>query len=368
MDGPVLDTIRPETVGIDPVRLSGAVDVLKHGIDTQAMPGAVVCCFRKGKPFVHQALGTLDGTRPNSVETIYDLASVTKPMATAASLVRLLEAGKITLMQTMPEFFGEAAGQLANVTVGNLLTHTSGLEKHARLWEKGSRDLDSACAAILNLPTVPVGTRYEYSCLGFILLGKIVQQVAGQSLDRFAKENVFEPLGLKQTGYLPAAGLRERIAPTRSLEVLRDGETTETAHVGVVNDGNARSIGGVSGNAGLFGTVSDVARFGQAMLSGVPRLFATPTRARIFQNQVRPEIGAHTLLFFSQPHSWCPAGDLLSPRVVGHSGYTGNALAIDPEHELVIAVLTNRVYWDRDGSKWLTVRRKFFNAMAGAIL
>jgi len=352
-------------LGIDAGRLEMALKVLCEGIENGAMPGAVVCGMRRGNTFVHRALGTVDGQRKNSVDTIYDLASITKPMATAASVLRLVEDGKLTLMQTAGQLLGEAAGKLANVNVGQLLTHTSGLPAHARLWENG-KGLDSAVASIVNLPVALAGTKYEYSCLGFILLGKIVEIVSGLALDEFATRQVFEPLKLKDTRYRPGGGESERIAPTRSLEVVFDREDKERPLGGVVHDGNARGIGGVSGNAGLFGTAMDVARFGQEMLAG--NFFATATTARILNNQLRPELGGHSLMFFAQPNPLCPAGDLLSPRAVGHSGYTGNVLTIDPEHDLVMVVLTNRVFIDSDGSKWLTVRRKFLNALAASLV
>jgi len=322
--------------------------------------------MRHGEIFVHEAMGTIDGHRKNSVETIYDLASITKPMATAASVLRLVEDGKLTLMQTVAQLLGEGvAEKLGPVTVGQLLTHTSGLPAHAKLWE-ARRGLDRAVEAITKLDCASPGSKYEYSCLGFILLGKIVEVVTGRTLDEVARQEVFEPLGLRSIGYRPARELQARIAPTRSLEIVLQEDSAEKACVGVVNDGNARGIGGVSGNAGLFGTAMDVARFGQEMLSG--DFFGEPTRRRILVNQVRPEIGGHTLMFFARPNPLCPSGDLLSESAVGHSGFTGNVLTIDPEYELVVVVLTNRVYLDpADGSKWLTVRRKFLNAVAASL-
>ena len=363
------EPISPEEINVDGRRLARAVDVLRAGIDEGAMPGAAVCALRRGRIFLHEALGTTDGTRPATVETIYDLASVTKPMATASSVLTLVEQGRLTLTATLPSLLGEAASHLANVTVQHLLTHTSGLPAWKPLYQSG-QGLDAAVAAILRLPTAPPGTRYEYSCLGFILLGRIVRQVSGQSLDAFARENVFQPLGLADTGYAPAETLQGRIAPTRSAEKAAEGEDKEAALVGVVHDGNARGIGGVSGNAGLFGTARDVATFGEAMRQGGAcgqRLLGAPTLARVLASQVKPEIGAHTLMFFAQGNGLCPAGDLLSPRAVGHSGFTGTVLTLDPEYDLTVAVLTNRVLTDPDGAKWLPLRRRFLNALAAAL-
>jgi CubicO group peptidase (beta-lactamase class C family) len=190
---------------------------------------------------------------------------------------------------------------------------------------------------------------------------------------------VFTKLGLHEATYNPPASKRDRIAPTKSKEKAQPDDAADRPLVGVVHDGNARAIGGVSGNAGLFATALDVATFGQSLLAGlstsvdrhaatIPRLFALPTTARIFDNQVKPDVGFHTFLFFAQGNPLCPAGDLLSPRAVGHSGYTGTMLLIDPTYDLVVALLANRVWSDPDGGKWLNVRRRFANALAASIV
>lgn len=358
--------VNPEEVNVDPVRLARAVDVLRRGIDEGALPGGVVCARRRGQMFLHQAVGTLDDTRPATTSTVYDLASLTKPMATAASILVLIEQGRLTLTARLPDLLGEATAHLADVTVIHLLTHTSGLPAWKALYPDAQTP-EGAVAAILRLPTTPVGTKYAYSCLGFILLQRVVEVVSGQPLDVFARENVWEPLELIDTTYTPGASVRDRIAPTRSSEKTTEGEKASGLLVGVVHDGNARALGGVSGNAGLFGTAWEVALFGEAVRSGSAALFGAPTRARMVQTQIRPEVGAHTLLFFAQGNGLCPAGDLLSPRAVGHSGFTGTLLTIDPEYDLIVALLSNRVYTDPDGAKWLAVRRQFLNALAGAL-
>jgi serine-type D-Ala-D-Ala carboxypeptidase len=362
-----------------PVDTTRALDVLRRGIDDDAMPGSVVCALRHGKPILHEALGTLDGTRPTALDTIYDLASVTKPMATASSVLTLVERGELALNAPLPSLLGDAAAHLANVTILHLLTHTSGLPSWCGCFERG-RGLDCAVETILRRPAAPAGSKYEYSCLGFILLGRIVELVSGQPLDAFARQHLFDKLGLREATYNPPASKRDRIAPTKSKEKAQPDDAPDRALVGVVHDGNARAIGGVAGNAGLFATAHDVATFGQSLLSGlaasaascsrddVPRLFGAPATARIFDNQVKSDIGAHTFLFFAQGNPLCPAGDLFSPRAVGHSGYTGNMLLIDPAYDLVVALLSNRVYTDPDGGKWLGVRRRFTNALAASIV
>jgi CubicO group peptidase (beta-lactamase class C family) len=306
----------------------------------------------------------VDGERPVSLDTIYDLASITKPMATGASVLTLIEQGRLTLTASLSEFLGEYASHLSRVTVAHLLTHTSGFPAWTACYETGP-GAEAAVAAILRLPTVPPGTKYEYSCLGFILLQRIVETVSGQPLDRFARENIFAPLGLDTVGYRPDGTLQSRIAPT----VAKEGPDSNIPLTGTVHDGNARGIGGVSGNAGLFGTAREVAVFGEALRApGENPLFGAPTRARVFDNQIKPEVGAHTLLFFAQGNGYCPAGDVLSPRAVGHSGYTGTLLTLDPAYDLTVALLTNSVFLADGKASFLTVRRKFLNALAASLL
>ncbi len=357
----------PEAAQVSPDRLARAVRVLQTGVETGAMPGATVCAFRRGQLFLHEALGTLDGSRPTALNSIYDLASITKPMATASSILTLVESGKLLLGAPVVDSLGDKPGrateQLAKITIFHLLTHTSGLPAWTACYKEGLGQ-EAALDAIAKVP-VNLTPRYEYSCLNFILLAHVVQTVSGQPLDVFARENIFEPLGLHDTGYKPAPELHDRIAPTTAHE---GAENEPTVLTGVVHDGNARGIGGVSGNAGLFGTAYDVARFGEALRNPTPhhRLFGQPTNARALQSQIKPEIGGHSLLFFAYPNGLCPVGDLLSNQAVGHSGFTGTVLTIDPTYDLTVAVLTNSVYGEGKAN-WLHIRRKFLNALAASL-
>lgn len=154
------------------------------------------------------------------------------------------------------------------------------------------------------------------------------------------------------------------IAPTLSHE----GPAHDDPLVGLPHDGNARAItlgGDVPGNAGLFGTATDVAAFGEALRTG--RLFGAPATVRSLTSQIPPEVGGHTLMFYAQPNPLNPIGDLLSPRAVGHSGFTGTALVIDPEYDLTVAVITNCVLLPGAKPKWLRVRRRLMNAIAGTL-
>jgi CubicO group peptidase (beta-lactamase class C family) len=338
--------------------MSGPLALLERAIEAGAMPGAVVCTFRSGEPLFHKALGTLDGEEPAYPEALYDLASLTKPIATAATLLTLIEDGTLALATPLPELLGPRAGHLKDITLRHLLTHTSGLPAWTACYALGE-GLESAVEAVLREPAAPPGTKYEYSCLGYILLAKILQTVTEKPLDALAAERVFSPLRLESLTFWPDP---TRCAPTVAREGL-EGEPTLLR--GVVHDGNARAIragGGVSGNAGLFGSALDVARFGEAIRTGL--FFGDPTRRKILTPQSDPP--GHTLMFFCPPNAYTPTGDLLSEKAVGHSGYTGTLLTIDPEHELTVALLTNAVYGEGKG-EFLRWRRKFLNTIAAAL-
>ncbi len=361
----------PRKVGVDEDRLKRAVLVLKEGIEDGAAPGAVVCAFRNGRLFLEEAVGTQDYKQAATPDTVYDLASLTKPLATAASVLTLVEQGRIHLLTPLSVLFGEAAKPWGDVQVRHLLTHTSGFPAWTACYKAGT-GLDAAVAHILSLPDEKApkpATHYEYSCMGFILLGRIVENVTGQALDRVARDLIHQPLGMAQTGYRPAASTFARVAPTKSGEGP-EGPNAEVTLCGVVHDGNARGIGGVSGNAGLFGTARDVATFGNMLLhpEDYPRLFGAPTLARILTNQIRPEVGGHTLMFFAAGNGLNPTGDLLSDRAVGHSGFTGTLLVVDPEYDLAVAVLSNSVFSTGGKTKWLPLRRRFLNALAAALV
>ena len=367
-------------------RLALALDVLKRATTDGkkgAMPGFTVCAFHQGKLILHEAFGTTDGTKSVRLETLYDLASITKPLATASSIVMLLERGELLLGQSIADYLPQAS-HLSKITLAHLITHSSGLPGWAACY-KGGCGAKNAVEQILQQPTTAApGLHYEYSCLGFILLSRVVKQITGQGLDVFASQNVFKPLTLKSLTYHPKTSL---CAPTTSDEGPEITPKTgiKVTLQGVVHDGNARGIAAksadisentdVSGNAGLFGNAYDVCRFGESLRTP-GKLFGTPTLRRVFESQIRPEVGGHTLLFFANPNGLNPTGDLLSARTVGHSGFTGTVLTIDPTYDLTVCVLTNAVYdhsKGEDDSKgeskadWLRTRRKFLNALAAAI-
>jgi len=332
--------------------------IVARGVELGAYPGATLVVMQGQRVIRDIAIGTIDGTRRVTPNTLYDLASLTKPLATAAVVSDLLRSGDVLLSQTVGEILGQDAGRLKSRTVHHLLTHTSGLLPHIPCYDFGL-GLDAAVDAIVRSDSEPAGTIYRYSCLGYIVLAKIIKVVTGQSLDIAARERCWNPLGLASLTFAPNGV----VAPTRSLEG-QEGHPVEL--IGIVHDGNARGIaaganGDISGNAGCFGTARDVASFGYAVLSG--EWLGMPLSKRWLCVQSQP--AGHSLALFAGLNTLVPKGEIFGDDAVGHSGYTGAALLLDPETDTVIALCTNAVYADKDA--FLIHRRQIMNVVAGQI-
>ena len=260
-------------------------------------------------------------------DTLFDMASLTKPVATATSVMILLERGKLRLNdrlgKLLPEFDNHGKGR---ITVEELLRHRAGLIADNALADYGDGP-EAAWKKLADLELKsPPGSSYVYSDVGFLTLGRIVERVSGQGLDRFARENIFQPLGMADTGFLPAdAG---RAAPTEP----DDG----TMLRGTVHDPRARALGGVAGHAGLFGTADDLAVYAQTLLDGglAPnghRLLG-PRTVRAMTDPGTTPAGQKRGLGWDidTPHS-APRGALFGPGGYGHTGFTGTSLWVDPE-------------------------------------
>jgi CubicO group peptidase (beta-lactamase class C family) len=329
--------------------------VVDAGIRRGAYPGAAVVIGRHDRVLYARGYGRLTWSRSSaSVEpdsTVYDLASLTKVMATTSALMLLVERGKVRLdapvTTYVPEFDGAGT---ASITVRELLAHTSGLRADLPDRElKAIPDGPTLLARVLaQTPRFPPGTRVVYSDLNAILLGEIVRRVAGEPLAAFVTREVLAPLGLAQTGFHPAASWRARIAPT--------GVWRGHAVAGVVNDPSAAKLGGAAGNAGLFGTATDVARFAQFMLrrgalvdgrrlvaAETVRMFTTQAANFGYQSEARA-LGWQMLPTGEQVSS---AGTEFGPKSYGHTGWTGTSLWIDPDRDLFVVLLTNRAFAPR---------------------
>ena len=332
----------PSAVGMSAARLATIDRVVERGIRAGGYPGAAVVVGRKGAAVWEKGFGRLGWTGDaGSVvpeRTIYDLASLTKVVGTTTAIMILFDEGKIRLddrvVQYIPEFIGGAKDA---VTIRMLLEHRSGLPAGRDLWRLASTP-EEARAAVISTPLFAAPGRYvEYSDLGADMLGFVVEAVSGEKLDHFLDTRVFVPLGMTDTRFRPDGSLRGRIAPTE-LNPPRGYPLR-----GEVHDENAYALGGVAGHAGLFSTASDLAVFAQMMLNGGSyngtRIVADST-VRLFTRRA----AATRALGWDTCGGKGSCGEYLSSSAYGHTGFTGTSLWIDPEREMFVVLLTNRVH------------------------
>lgn len=360
-----LPRCEPGSAGLSARRLAVADGHIEEALVRGVYPAAVFAVVRKGKIAHIRAFGSIGEGRPTRSDTIFDLASVTKPNA-AAALLTLVEDGKANLIQTVQDWIPEAAGTAVGpLTIRLLATHSSGLPPWKALYQVGgsAAQLKEILATPLRNPP---GEKYAYSDLGYILLGEIVARASGMSLDLYLHSRVFAPLGMTDTGYLPAREMSERIAPTANSR-----DRTGQQNVGIVHDENANAAGGVSGHAGLFGTAPDLCILAAALAGNGSvlrhRLFGRPTLELVRNSQIPPEVGGHSIGWFTPPNTMLPRGDLFSGQVFGHTGFTGTMVVIVPSYELAVVLLTNRVMNPADGTEIAKVRRRVMNAVASAV-
>ena len=348
-------------------KLAPAYQAMEQAIADKTFPGGVLAVVHKGDLAV-RALGKLTydaNATPATADTLYDLASVTKPMVTASSIARLVGSGRLQLDQPVVRYVPEfAAGPQpewrARVTVQHLLMHTSGLPGYKPLYQSAKNKTEVLARICAEPIEAEPGTRARYSDLGFALAGIIVERLTGKTLDVLTQREFWEPLGMSNTMYNPPAKVHARIAPTEDDQTYRKKMIR-----GVVHDENAFAMGGVSGHAGLFATAADVAAFGQMMRNG--GIFA---HERIFSRRIvdlftrRQKFGEiERALGWQVPGPTGFAGKYASPRGFGHTGFTGTSLWVDPEKDLVIVLLTNRVHPTRANEKIEQVRPTIHNAV-----
>jgi CubicO group peptidase (beta-lactamase class C family) len=363
---PRADTGIPSAMTALNTNWSPVTTFLDSAVVSGAAPGAVLGVSVAGQRYVY-ASGRLtrEGPAPAEVTTIYDLASLTKVVGLATAVMLAVDDGKLELdapvQRYVPAFEGEGKER---VTVRLLLAHASGLPAWRPLFrETQTREEAFALADTTALSSLP-GTTDRYSDLGLIVLTQAVEAVYHQRLDSLLARRVFQPLGMTSVGFLPTTG-RARIAATE-LDPWR-GRVLR----GEVHDENAARLDGVSGHAGLFGAAPDLLTFAEWMLEGwnggrMERGTATPPsspvppfpRSRVHEFTRRQNLlpGSSRALGWDTPSPGSSAGTLLSPRSFGHTGFTGTSLWIDPEHQLAIVLLSNRVNPTRDNPRWAPVR------------
>ena len=373
-----LPNANPEKVGMSSTRLVLLDSLIQNAIEKEEIPGAAILVARKGKIIIRKTFGfsqLIPEKKPMKIDQIFDMASITKPIATATSIMMLVEQGRIRLWdkvkQCIPEFstYSDEDGKTKrDVRIWHLLTHTSGLLPYTNADEAAKVlgrpcDLDSMVVYIAKLKkTNPPGEEFHYSCLGFITLANILKKITGLTVAEFSAEHIFKPLKMKRTFYTPPKKFKSLCVPTEVIE----GEPL----IGNVHDPLARLQSGISGNAGLFSTVDDLAIFAQMMLNrGVfnnVRILSPLTVERMTELYPGVEFAGRGLGWDLNSAYSTNGGDLFGPKSYGHSGYTGTSIWIDPETETFVILLTNQVHPNDKGSV-VPLKSKVANVVASSI-
>ena len=346
----------PQSVGMSRRLVPRLDSVIQAAIKDHAAPGATIAVARRGKLLLLKGYGRNDWATgaPRSVDsTMYDMASLTKVVATTTAAMILEEEGKLDIEKTVASYLPEYdVPDKRAITVRMLLTHTSGIRSNHPLW-KEAKGREQYFQGMIKFPLArEPGAAAEYTDWNMVLMQFIVERITGQTLDQFVEARVFGPLGMRDTRYNPPESMKPRLAPTET-EDFRGGQVW-----GVVHDETAWVLGGVSGNAGLFSSARDLAVFVQMLLNGGSyggvQILKPSTVARWTSRQ-RPD--ASRALGWDTPSPNSSAGRFFSPRSFGHTGFTGTSIWADPERELLVVLLTNRVNPTRDNQKIGPLRR-----------
>jgi len=352
--------------------------IIQKAIADHEVPGAVVVVGHNGRIVYRKAFGhrSLEPTvEMMTPDTIFDMASLTKCIATGMSVMHLIENGQVRLNDAVAKYIPEfAANGKDQITVRELLTHYSGLRPDLDLdqpWE----GYDEAMRRIFEeKPVNPPGARFVYSDINFEVLGELVHRVSAMPLDKYAMAHVFLPLGMHNTTFNPPASWRRKIAPTQwgnaTMNTPVGAAISSGPHEmlrGVVHDPTARRMGGVAGHAGLFSTADDVAKFAQAMLDRTTAL-SPLTIEKMTTPQQPPNATQLRGLAWDIDSSFSTnRGELLPVGSFGHTGFTGTSLWIDPERELSVTLLTNRTWPDCANQAIRHARPKFHDAVVESL-
>jgi uncharacterized protein YbbC (DUF1343 family)/CubicO group peptidase (beta-lactamase class C family) len=336
------------SIASDPSRFDAIEPLIHKAIAEKKLPGAVVLVGLGERTLYHQAIGQramVPSPEPMTPDTIFDLASLTKVVATTTSVMILLDEGRIGLNDRVAAFIPgfERYGK-ANITIRHLLAHVSGLRPDVDLADSWSGSDTAIALAVEEVPASVPGTRFVYSDINFFLLGDIVRRVSGMPLDRFSHDRIFAPLGMNETTFTPGESWTSRIAPTDGTTPLR----------GVVHDPTARRMGGVAGHAGLFSTAADLAIFCRMILSGGAYRgvrILSPLAVALMTSRATPaeERNARGLGWDIDSSFSSNRGELMPIGSFGHTGFTGTSLWLDPRSGMFVVFLSNRVHPDGKG-------------------
>jgi len=353
-------------------RFTRAFELMRQGVAERVFPGAALAVVHRGRLLASAAFGRFtyeEGAPEVRPDTAWDLASLTKPIATTSVAMLLCEHVKLALDAPVADYLPEFAvaqerdpnpGWRRKVTIAMLLAHSSGLPAHRTLYEQAT-----GAEAILNAARgVPLeaepGTRAEYSDIGFIILGELIGKLIGEGLDSFCHRELFLPVDLNFM-FLPTSSQRAAIPPT-----VDDRTYRRKIIQGEVNDENAWAMGGVAGHAGLFGDALSVARFAELMLRGGSPLFRRDTVEQFTRRQPAPMDTSRTL-GWDTPSAPSQSGSRFTGRSFGHLGYTGTSLWCDAERQLSVTLLSNRTWPNSDNQAIKQLRPRLHDAIVGAL-
>jgi CubicO group peptidase (beta-lactamase class C family) len=348
-------TLTP-VANVAPAAISEKVSaVMNRALRDSAFPGAIAVVGNRRGILIEQGVGQLDRSDPTQPDshTLWDMASLTKVVALTSVLMTLVDEKRLALDAPVQRYVPEFTGKWkSRVTVRHLLTHSGGLAAWRPLYKEASTAADALALAIATpLDTLP-GVRMVYSDLGAIILGEIAQRITKRPLERLAVERVFAPLGMSETFYRPDTSLRLRTAPTE-IDPWRQRHLRAEVH-----DENAFALGGVSGHAGLFSTAADLARLAQAYLNGGEldgrRVWSSKT-IDLFTRAQNLEL-SHRALGWETANGANSGGHYMSPSAFGHTGFTGTSIWIDPENDVFVILLSNRVNPTRENRRIASVR------------
>jgi CubicO group peptidase (beta-lactamase class C family) len=348
-------------------RFTAAFSAIRQAIGDRVFPGASLAVTHNGKLIALKSFGSfaceadLDPNPPVEPDTIFDLASLTKPVATTTMAEILYERGLLELdaavAGVVPEILVSKVPETAasdprrsQITFRMLLAHSSGLPAYEKLFARTNTG-DNLLRAAFAVPlTADPGTHEEYSDIGFIILGVALERIAGETIDRFCQREIFGPLSMARTTFNPSMELRSQIPPTADERPFPDPSGTSIRSTfrkriiqGEVQDENASILGGVAGHAGLFSNAHDIARFAHCMLRGGAPVLRSET-VSVFTRRESSPAGTSRTLGWDTPSVPSQSGRYFGPNSYGHLGYTGTSLWIDPDRDLSITFLTNRTW------------------------
>ncbi len=342
-----------------------AVSMLKAAQARGEFPCAAVALGCKDELLYKESFGNRQvypTVIPVDDNTLFDMASLSKILGTTLTALRFIEQGKLGLYDEVGMFF-ENSYDKSGITVKQLMTHCSGLHPSLRLWELAKTPEEAIDAILRSKFVYETGSMVQYSCMGFILLAKILEKVGGAPLDVLAQREVFDPLGMKTACYNPKT---ENVVTTEN-SPFHGGWTK-----GVVHDENACFLGGVSGNAGVFAGIDDMIRVASMLacdgqIDG--KTFLTKRMLGLAEKNYTPGMGeARGLGFQLKDNCYCICGDVFSEGSFGHSGFTGTSMYIDKETGFYVVLLTNAVHYGRGRAEFFRTRRLFHNAAMNLFL